>query len=127
MLKIQNLHAFYGKSHILHGVDMEVKPGEIVSLLGRNGSGRSTTIKTIMGLVDGHARFASCTASTNVQCAILTRNALEKLSEDHPRTAVKLMFAVSLRISERLRDTTEKLRMYGQLTQAMQQEIDSLM
>jgi len=54
MLKIQNLHAFYGKSHILHGVDMEVNPGEIVSLLGRNGSGRSTTIKTIMGLVDGH-------------------------------------------------------------------------
>jgi len=54
MLKIENLHAFYGKSHILHGVDMEVKPGEIVSLLGRNGSGRSTTIKTIMGLVDGH-------------------------------------------------------------------------
>jgi len=54
MLKIDNLHAFYGKSHILHGVDMEVNPGEIVSLLGRNGSGRSTTIKTIMGLVDGH-------------------------------------------------------------------------
>ncbi|OGA81052.1 MAG: ABC transporter ATP-binding protein [Burkholderiales bacterium RIFCSPHIGHO2_01_FULL_63_240] len=54
MLKIENLHAFYGKSHILHGVDLEVKPGEIVSLLGRNGSGRSTTIKTIMGLVDGH-------------------------------------------------------------------------
>ena len=53
MLSIQNLHAFYGKSHILHGVDLEVKPGEIVSLLGRNGSGRSTTIKAIMGLVDG--------------------------------------------------------------------------
>jgi len=53
MLSIRNLHAFYGKSHILHGVDMEVKPGEIVSLLGRNGSGRSTTVKTIMGLVDG--------------------------------------------------------------------------
>ena len=52
MLNIHNLHAFYGKSHILHGVDMEVKPGEIVSLLGRNGSGRSTTIKAIMGLVD---------------------------------------------------------------------------
>ena len=54
MLAIKDLHAFYGKSHILHGVSMEVKPGEIVSLLGRNGSGRSTTIKTIMGLVDGH-------------------------------------------------------------------------
>ena len=52
MLNIHNLHAFYGKSHILHGVDLEVKPGEIVSLLGRNGSGRSTTIKAIMGLVD---------------------------------------------------------------------------
>jgi branched-chain amino acid transport system ATP-binding protein len=53
MLAIKDLHAFYGKSHILHGVSMDVRPGEIVSLLGRNGSGRSTTIKTIMGLVDG--------------------------------------------------------------------------
>jgi branched-chain amino acid transport system ATP-binding protein len=53
MLQLQNLHAFYGKSHILHGVDMNVAQGEIVSLLGRNGSGRSTTVKTIMGLVDG--------------------------------------------------------------------------
>lgn len=53
MLHIENLHAFYGKSHVLHGVHMEVKPGEIVSLLGRNGSGRSTTVKTVMGLVDG--------------------------------------------------------------------------
>ena len=52
MLAIKDLHAFYGKSHILHGVSMEVKPGEIVSLLGRNGSGRSTTAKAIMGLVD---------------------------------------------------------------------------
>lgn len=54
MLELQNVHAFYGKSHILHGVDMRVGEGEIVSLLGRNGSGRSTTVKTIMGLVDGH-------------------------------------------------------------------------
>jgi branched-chain amino acid transport system ATP-binding protein len=53
MLKIQGLHAYYGKSHILHGVDMAVGDGEIVSLLGRNGSGRSTTVKTIMGLVRG--------------------------------------------------------------------------
>ena len=48
-----SLHAFYGKSHVLHGVDMQVGEGEIVSLLGRNGSGRSTTVKTIMGLVAG--------------------------------------------------------------------------
>ncbi len=53
MLKLQDLHAYYDKSHILHGVTMEVREGEIVSLLGRNGSGRSTTVKTIMGLVHG--------------------------------------------------------------------------
>jgi branched-chain amino acid transport system ATP-binding protein len=53
MLELAGLHAYYGKSHILHGVDMRVGEGEIVSLLGRNGSGRSTTIRTIMGLVRG--------------------------------------------------------------------------
>ncbi len=53
MLQLNQLHAYYGKSHILHGVDMRVGEGEIVSLLGRNGSGRSTTVKTIMGLVSG--------------------------------------------------------------------------
>jgi branched-chain amino acid transport system ATP-binding protein len=52
MLNLQDLHAYYGKSHVLHGVSLNVKPGEIVSLLGRNGSGRSTTVKAIMGLVD---------------------------------------------------------------------------
>jgi branched-chain amino acid transport system ATP-binding protein len=52
MLKIDQLHAYYGKSHVLHGVSLEVAPGEIVALLGRNGSGRSTTAKAIMGLVD---------------------------------------------------------------------------
>jgi len=52
MLKIENLHAFYGKSHVLHGVHFGVQSGEIVALLGRNGSGRSTTAKAIMGLVE---------------------------------------------------------------------------
>lgn len=52
MLNVANLHAFYGKSHVLHGVNFEVKPGEILALLGRNGSGRSTTAKALMGLVD---------------------------------------------------------------------------
>jgi branched-chain amino acid transport system ATP-binding protein len=51
VLEIEGLHAFYGKSHVLHGVDMHVGPGEIVSLLGRNGAGRSTLVKTAMGLV----------------------------------------------------------------------------
>ena len=53
MLALDNVHAFYGKSHVLHGVHLEVRDGEIVALLGRNGSGRSTTVKTIMGLVEG--------------------------------------------------------------------------
>ena len=53
MLKLTDVHAYYGKSHVLHGVNFDVKPGEIVALLGRNGSGRSTTVKTIMGLVEG--------------------------------------------------------------------------
>ena len=59
MLDIRDLHAYYGKSHVLHGVNMNVRPGEIVALLGRNGSGRSTTAKAIMGLVEcqGSIRF----------------------------------------------------------------------
>lgn len=80
-----------------------------------------------MGLVDGRPRLASCTASTDVSCAVLSREALDKLSLDDSRTAAKLMFAVSLRIANRLRDTTEKLKKYSQLVQAMQQEIDHLM
>ena len=51
MLQLAQLHAFYGKSHVLHGVTLDVAPGEIVALLGRNGSGRSTTAKAVMGLV----------------------------------------------------------------------------
>jgi len=59
MLAVSDLHAYYGKSHILHGVTLDVGEGEIVSLLGRNGVGRSTTIKAIMGDVraQGSVRF----------------------------------------------------------------------
>ncbi len=60
MLNVANLQAYYGKSHVLHGVDLTVGRGEIVSLLGRNGVGRSTTAKAIMGLVD-------CTGSVDFQ------------------------------------------------------------
>ncbi|MEC4723893.1 ABC transporter ATP-binding protein, partial [Noviherbaspirillum sp. CPCC 100848] len=52
LLEIKDLHAYYGKSHVLHGVDLRVGEGEIVSLLGRNGVGRSTTVKSTMGQVD---------------------------------------------------------------------------
>lgn len=61
MLKLQNVQAFYGKSHVLHGVSLEVDDGQVVGLLGRNGVGKSTTLKAIMGLVavqDGSITFA---------------------------------------------------------------------
>ncbi len=52
VIRVNNLHAFYGESHILHGVSFDVREREVVSLLGRNGGGRTTTIRSIMGLVD---------------------------------------------------------------------------
>ena len=60
MLQVGGLNAWYGESHILHGVDFEVGQGEVVTLLGRNGAGKSTTLKSIMGLVprrEGSIRF----------------------------------------------------------------------
>jgi branched-chain amino acid transport system ATP-binding protein len=60
MLKVTNIHSYYGKSHILHGVSLDLKEGELVCLLGRNGVGKSTTLKSIMGVVQpkqGSIRF----------------------------------------------------------------------
>jgi len=55
MLELDQVHAYYGKSHILHGVSLGVKRGELVTLLGRNGAGKTTTLKSIMGLVSVHS------------------------------------------------------------------------
>ena len=52
LLGVKGLHAWYGESHILHGVDLDVRTGEVVTLLGRNGVGKTTTLKSIMGMVD---------------------------------------------------------------------------
>jgi len=60
MLEISDLHAFYGESHVLHGVSLEVRQGEVVTLLGRNGAGKTTTMRSIMGIVGkrtGSIRF----------------------------------------------------------------------
>ena len=60
MLSLRDVHTYYGKSHILHGVSLEVGPGEVVGLLGRNGVGKSTTLKSVMGLAppaSGHVSF----------------------------------------------------------------------
>jgi branched-chain amino acid transport system ATP-binding protein len=61
LLSVSGLHAWYGESHILHGVDFEVRRGEVVTLLGRNGAGKTTTLKSVMGMVaqrEGSVRFA---------------------------------------------------------------------
>jgi CRP/FNR family transcriptional regulator, cyclic AMP receptor protein len=80
-----------------------------------------------MGIVDGEPRSATCTATSPVRAAIFTRGALEQLMNEQPAIGGKFMMSISLRIAERLRDTADKLKLYAQLTQAMQQEIDRLM
>jgi len=60
MLEVRNLNAWYGESHILHGMDFEVREGEVVTLIGRNGAGKTTTLKSVMGMVgrrDGSVKF----------------------------------------------------------------------
>ena len=59
LLQVKRLNAFYGESHVLHGIDIEVKRGELVTLLGRNGAGKTTTLRSIMGLITrkGSLRF----------------------------------------------------------------------
>lgn len=80
-----------------------------------------------MGIVDGEPRSATCTATTSVHAAIFSRSALEQLITEQPAIGAKFMMSISLRIAQRLRDTADKLKLYTQLTQAMQQEIDRLM
>lgn len=80
-----------------------------------------------MGLLDGTARSASCTASSALACAFLTRAALTELIQHHPHIGAKLLLAVAARLAQRLRDTSDKLNRYATLTQAMQQEIDQLL
>ncbi|WP_430407412.1 cyclic nucleotide-binding domain-containing protein [Hydrogenophaga sp.] len=79
-----------------------------------------------ISLMDGAARSATCTASTAVQCAVLTRKSLEALILEEPTAAAKLLSAVAQRLSARLRQTDIKLHLYSQLVFSMQKEIDRL-
>ncbi len=78
-----------------------------------------------LGMFDGLPRYASCVAATQLRCAILTREALRQMMEEDAGIAAKLLLAVSMRLGARLREVTDKLKMYVQLTQAMEQEIAS--
>lgn len=76
-----------------------------------------------VGLIDKEPRSASCTTSTDVLCAILTRDALETLIQDAPAISAKLLLAISAKLAERLRDNARKLRLYAKLAKAMHQEL----
>src|SRR5436309_1926407 len=72
LLEVRDLHAWYGESHILHGVDFEIRPGDMVTLLGRNGAGKTTTLKSIMGIVGrrrGSERFTVLLVEQNFRFA----------------------------------------------------------
>ncbi len=79
-----------------------------------------------MGLVDNEPRSASCTASSDVMCAILTPKAIELMIAEVPLVAAKLLLSVSSHIAERLRNTARQLKLYARLASAMQEEIDQL-
>lgn len=80
-----------------------------------------------LGLLDGEPRMASCRAITPVSAALFSRTALARLLDDDPATGAKLVLAVAARMAQRLRDEADKLKLYVQLTQAMQGEINALM
>jgi branched-chain amino acid transport system ATP-binding protein len=69
LLKIEGLHAWYGESHILHGIDLSVREGELVTLLGRNGAGRTTILKSIMGLVGRRTGSVQVAGSETISLA----------------------------------------------------------
>ncbi len=79
-----------------------------------------------IGLVDKEARSASCTAATDVWCAILTREGIEDMIARDPRVAARLLLGVSANIAERLRDTNRQLKLYARLATAMREELGSV-
>jgi CRP-like cAMP-binding protein len=80
-----------------------------------------------MGLLDGSPRSATCTATTDVVVAVLTRTALMRLLKDEPRVGARLLLAISTRMAQRLRDTTRKLRTFAQMNKAMHEELQVVM
>ena len=75
LLQVKDLHAWYGESHILHGIDLEVREGEVVTLLGRNGAGKTTTLKSIMGMV---ARRQGSVVHKDVETIKLSSNQIAR-------------------------------------------------
>ena len=67
LLTVRDLHAWYGESHVLHGVDFEVKEGEVVTLLGRNGAGKTTTLRSIIGILRRREGSIVCAGTETIR------------------------------------------------------------
>lgn len=91
----------------------------VVSILGPGG------LIGDMGIIDGGPRSATCTASTDLALAVLTREALTRLMDTHPSVAARLLLAMSKRIADHLRETNRKLMTFAQVSKALQQELDA--
>ena len=91
----------------------------VVSILGPGG------LIGDMGIIDGGPRSATCTASTDLALAVLTRDSLTRLMENKPGVAARLLLAMSKRIADHLRETNRKLMTFAQVSKALQQELDA--
>lgn len=80
-----------------------------------------------MGMLDGAPRSATCTASTDIAAAVLSRTALQSLLKNEPRVGARLLLAISKRMADRLRETTRKLRTFAQMNKALQDELQIIM
>lgn len=108
--------------------------GEVSVDAGLGGQAGGITIASLgpgsllgeVALLDGRPRSAQCTALSPVRAAVLSRQSLQTLLENHPRVAAKLMIALSQHIAERLRGMGQQLQVYGQLTASLQAEVDRL-
>jgi branched-chain amino acid transport system ATP-binding protein len=69
LLAVRGLHAYYGESHVLHGVDLDIHPGELVTLVGRNGAGKTTTLKSIVGMIDDRRGSITCAGQELIRLA----------------------------------------------------------
>ena len=80
-----------------------------------------------MGVLDGSPRSATCTATTDIAAAVLSRTALMRLLKDEPRVGSRLLLAISKRMADRLRETTRKLKTFAQMNKALQEELQVVM
>jgi CRP-like cAMP-binding protein len=80
-----------------------------------------------MGVLDGSPRSATCTATTEIYAAVLSRTALMRLLKEEPQVGARLLLAISKRMADRLRETTRKLRTFAQMNNVLQQELQAVM